>query len=484
MCAKGPPNHPREERDGRPPPIASDMGAQQSSQPPRASDPNVVPSPASEPPTQVPAPAPDEEPEQTSTRVQSSLYLPASSVIEDFFDAPASPPTAAAPPIAMAPPTAAAPPAAAPPAVVAPPPPSVHAGQIIVVAGPPGAGKGTQCKRLASAHGLVHLSTGDVFRDAVARRTDLGIIAEAHISTSRFVPDDIVVRLVRERLAQPDARARGVLLDGFPRTAAQAQALTDLVNVNRFVLLQLSDEQCVDRVLSRRIDPLTGDIYNLISAPPPQGDVEARCVRREVHVDDGLVRSRLQVYHSHLGLILPYFTGKIQVVGGAKPVADVARIVDERLAEEPTPPPPPPEAAAAQTVPLPDLPPTTPAQATAPPQRCVVCMEKDAEYLIVPCGHQCGCVTCLGRVQAMGGGCPICRRPIEGLVRVFQSGMANDNSNDTDAHGDVATTVTAVTTPPALPAVELEGDGWDEEEVVDLSAAAEEPAGALGVSGA
>merc|ERR1719502_94584 len=98
--------------------------------------------------------------------------------------------------------------------------------RIIVVAGPPGVGKGTLCMQLAVSHGFAHISTGDIFRDAVARGTSLGLAAKAHMDAGDFVPDELVLQMVRSRLAEPDvAAAAGVLLDGFPRTATQARAL-------------------------------------------------------------------------------------------------------------------------------------------------------------------------------------------------------------------------------------------------------------------
>ena len=187
--------------------------------------------------------------------------------------------------------------------------------RVIIVAGPPGSGKGTQCKRLVEDQGFVHISTGDVFRDAVEGGTALGTAAATHMQQGRFVPDDQVIAMVRQRLAQPDVAARGALLDGFPRTAGQARALlTHGIAVERFLLLTTTDSVCTDRILHRRVDRDTGEIFNLRDLPP---SVDAgRLVRREVMVTEETIAARLRTYHSQLGLILPHFRGKIQVVQG------------------------------------------------------------------------------------------------------------------------------------------------------------------------
>ena len=123
----------------------------------------------------------------------------------------------------------------------------------LVLLGPPGAGKGTQAERVCASHGLVHLSTGDLLRAAVAAESKLGLEAKGYMDKGDLVPDSLVLALVRERLSQPDAEA-GFLLDGFPRNASQAQALeAELGNqqVERVVHMRLDDEEIVRRLLAR-----------------------------------------------------------------------------------------------------------------------------------------------------------------------------------------------------------------------------------------
>jgi len=283
---------------------------------------------------------------------------------------------------------------------------SSPAGRIVVVAGPPGAGKGTQCAKLAQRFGLLHLSTGDIFRDAVARGTDLGQRAQEYVARRDFVPDELVLELLRERMAEVDGA--GVLLDGFPRSAEQARVLTTTFDVERFVLLQVPDEACVSRVRERREDPETGDLYHLTFCPPDSA-VAPRLVTREADLDETAVRARLRWYHAHLGRVLPYFRGQIQPVNGARDVATVYAEMELLLAG---PAPRPEETPVGPRGPVP----------AANAATCSICLTEPADFLCAPCGHQCGCEGCLTTVQRQGGRCPICRAPIQSLVRVFRVG--------------------------------------------------------------
>ncbi|KAH3765853.1 von willebrand factor type A domain protein [Pelomyxa schiedti] len=309
-------------------------------------------------------------------------------------------------------------------------------GRVIVVAGPPGAGKGTQCKLLAASHGLLHVSTGDIFRAAVSSRTSLGTRVEQYISRGDFVPDDLVVGLIKERLQMPDALTRGVLLDGFPRTMNQAKQLSSSVTVERVILLELEDDKCVQRALGRVLDPLTGAIYHTTFLPPPEG-VKSRTVKRGYDNDASTVRVRLRAYREQLGVVLPFFGGKIQVV-------DASRSIDEVNAEVVA-------CLTARLEPVP-IPPTIPANTTSQraQPKCSVCMMEAADFLVVPCGHQCGCEMCLNAIKYSSNECPICRRPIDTIVRVFACGIV-DNSNVLQL-ADVEVSATVPTPTPALTA--------------------------------
>jgi len=206
-----------------------------------------------------------------------------------------------------------------------------YAGKVVVVAGPPCSGKGTQCKRLAAQLGLVHVSTGDAFRDAVARRTPLGLQAKGYMDRGRFVPDELMIQCVTDRLAEPDVVARGCLLDGFPRTGPQARTLAAAVKIERFVVLQVPDKALQTRARARRIDPVTGDIYNLTYVPPP-ADVVARLEPRQYDDDAGTFQTRLDVYHKHIRQIIPSFGQRVWMVDAMRPpdavFGDLARCLE------------------------------------------------------------------------------------------------------------------------------------------------------------
>jgi len=170
------------------------------------------------------------------------------------------------------------------------------AGKLIVLNGPPASGKGSVAQSLAQKTGCVHLSTGDIFRDHVARNTELGKQAKAYLDADTFVPDDLVINFVFDRVSQPDCVERGAVIDGFPRTAAQATALaSSRVVIDRVINIQCPDAVLVQRARGRRVDPRTGTIYHLEYSPPPAGEVEARVVARKL---DGDIQQRLDVYRA------------------------------------------------------------------------------------------------------------------------------------------------------------------------------------------
>jgi adenylate kinase len=179
----------------------------------------------------------------------------------------------------------------------------------IVFLGPPGAGKGTQAARTSRELGIPHLSTGDLLRAAVAARTPLGLEAEGHMSAGRLVPDEIVLRILNDRLAAPDARA-GFLLDGFPRNLAQAEKLEAITPVDVVVAFELPAAQLVERLSGRRVCPTCQSVYNLASSPPR---VAGRCDRDGAELvqrpDDRpeAIRTRLAVYAEQTAPLLEHY---------------------------------------------------------------------------------------------------------------------------------------------------------------------------------
>ncbi|KAG5184714.1 adenylate kinase-domain-containing protein [Tribonema minus] len=160
----------------------------------------------------------------------------------------------------------------------------------IIIAGAPASGKGTQCELIKAKYGVVHLSTGDMLREAVAAGTELGRQAKDFMDNGKLVPDELIIGVVQDRLAQPDCAARGWLLDGFPRTKAQADALAaGGVAPHAFIVLDVPEVLLVERVVGRRTDPATGKIYHMTYFPPESEEVRARLVQRADDTEEKIV---------------------------------------------------------------------------------------------------------------------------------------------------------------------------------------------------
>lgn len=182
----------------------------------------------------------------------------------------------------------------------------------MILVGPPGAGKGTQAKFLVERYGFAHLSTGDMLRAAVTEGTALGKQADEFMKAGQLVPDEVVIGMVLERIQKDDC-AEGFLLDGFPRTRPQAEALDAAlvsanVDLDAVVLIEVADELIVDRITGRRTDPVTGEIYHLTFNPPP-ADVADRVTQRKDDTEEAC-RARLDKYHSETAPIVPFYEAK------------------------------------------------------------------------------------------------------------------------------------------------------------------------------
>ncbi len=206
----------------------------------------------------------------------------------------------------------------------------------VIFLGPPGAGKGTQAQALASEWGVPHVATGDMLREAVAAKTPLGLEAKRHMDSGGLVPDEVVIGLVGERLAQPDAKA-GVVLDGFPRTVAQAEALDALfarkgLSLDRVVYFNVSRDELLRRITGRRVCRACGRTYHLVSAPPKVADKCDACggeLYQRVDDSEATVATRLDVYQKQTSPLLEYYRGRnlLAEVAGEGPVAGVAEAI-------------------------------------------------------------------------------------------------------------------------------------------------------------
>jgi len=203
----------------------------------------------------------------------------------------------------------------------------------MILIGPPGAGKGTQAQRLVEKFAIPHISSGDMLRAAVAEGTELGKQADGFMKSGQLVPDDVVIGMVIDRIGKPDA-AGGFMLDGFPRTRPQAEALDTAlagagVSLDRVLLIEVPDSLIVERIVGRRSDPQTGAIYHLKFNPPPP-ELADRLVQRKDDTEEAC-RARLDKYHSETAPIVPFYEQKgvlVRVNGEGPPDQVTRRIVD------------------------------------------------------------------------------------------------------------------------------------------------------------
>lgn len=202
----------------------------------------------------------------------------------------------------------------------------------MILFGPPGAGKGTQAARLLERFSVAHLSTGDMLRAAVKAQSALGLAAEGFMKRGELVPDQLVCDLVVERLDQADC-ANGFMLDGFPRTFPQADALGKTLEaagiaLDLVLVLEVPDDLIVERIVGRRSDPQTGAIYHLKFNPPPP-EVAERVVQRADDTEEAC-RTRLAKYHAETVPVLPFFEARgivRRVDGVGTPDEVTARVI-------------------------------------------------------------------------------------------------------------------------------------------------------------
>ncbi len=206
----------------------------------------------------------------------------------------------------------------------------------IIFLGAPGAGKGTQADRLSVRLGIPTISTGAIIRSAIKDGTKMGLEAKKFIDAGAFVSDEIVIGIVKERLNESDCD-KGYILDGFPRSVPQAQALDNMgVTLDKVISLEVGDEEIIDRMSGRRVCAVCGKTYHVIHLPPvKEGVCDACGGELRVRTDDApdVVRSRLEVYHSTTEPLKDYYREKgiLCTVEGAGAVDETTRRTLEAL---------------------------------------------------------------------------------------------------------------------------------------------------------
>lgn len=211
----------------------------------------------------------------------------------------------------------------------------------VILLGPPGAGKGTQAKRLEEKHKLIQLSTGDMLRAAVASGNDLGKKAKEIMDAGQLVPDDLMIDLISDRIDQPDC-ANGFILDGFPRTTRQAEALDSMLSekglkLHSVIEMKVQDEILVDRITGRYTCANCGAGYHDSFQKPRVAGVCDACGGTEFtrRSDDTAetVRSRLAAYHAQTAPILPYYgeKGVLKAVDGMTGIDEVTAQIEDAL---------------------------------------------------------------------------------------------------------------------------------------------------------
>jgi len=202
----------------------------------------------------------------------------------------------------------------------------------IVLLGPPGAGKGTQAQLIAQKHGLVHVSSGDLFRENLKNETELGKLAQTFMKRGELVPDDVTIAMVRERLSRADCE-KGALLDGFPRTPAQARALAQMLQefdaaVSVVPYIAVTEEVLVERLSGRWTCRMNGHVFHEKFNPPAVAGVcDYDCSELYQRDDDlpATVKNRIKVYQEQTAPLIQYYreNGLLVEVDGTKPIDQV-----------------------------------------------------------------------------------------------------------------------------------------------------------------
>ena len=205
----------------------------------------------------------------------------------------------------------------------------------LIFLGPPGAGKGTQAKAVCAKWGIPQISTGDMLREAIANQTVTGLMAKRFVDAGQLVPDDVVIAIVKERLQEADC-AKGFVLDGFPRTVEQAEALGRFIGIDMVVSLEVGEDALIKRLSGRRVCPACGALYHLEQLEG-QTTCEADGSLLFQREDDQAetIKNRLLVYRQKTAPLIDYFQnkGRLKAIDGAQDAAEISAEILKILEE-------------------------------------------------------------------------------------------------------------------------------------------------------
>ncbi|KYC54330.1 MAG: Adenylate kinase [Candidatus Methanofastidiosum methylothiophilum] len=202
----------------------------------------------------------------------------------------------------------------------------------IILLGPPGCGKGTQAEIICKNFSIPHISTGDILRDNVKRGTEIGFKAKEYMDSGRLVPDEIIISMMKGRFSEKDCK-NGFLLDGFPRTITQAEALDDLlkqmkISLDYIINIDVPDEDIINRISKRLSCSNCGEVYNLLYKKPKNEMTCDSCGLKLNQRDDDkeeVVKNRLDVYRKQTAPLIKYYKDKIKNVDGRKNISEVTK---------------------------------------------------------------------------------------------------------------------------------------------------------------
>jgi adenylate kinase len=212
----------------------------------------------------------------------------------------------------------------------------------LVFLGPPGAGKGTQAERLSEERRIPHIATGDILRSAISRKTPVGLEAKSFMDAGKLVPDDVIIKIIRERLKEPDTK-NGYILDGFPRTINQAEALSKILSadgqaIDRVLYFDLNEDELIKRIAGRRSCPSCQNVYHTAFHPPRQEGVCDHCGKSLFQRKDDApetVKERLAVYKRETAPLISHYQkqGRLSTIDAGGTMEEVLQRLEQAITQ-------------------------------------------------------------------------------------------------------------------------------------------------------